>query len=85
MTILVPSDWLGNLVEKSFLKKYPRYVINNWVDFEVFRNKENTGIRKKYGIAENKKIYWGFPVFGKKGKDGICFLNFPEVFRKNIL
>lgn len=74
LTILVPSDWLGNLVEKSFLKKYPRYVINNWVDFEVFRNKENTGIRKKYGIAENKKILLGVSSIWEKRKGWDMFL-----------
>lgn len=43
MTIVTPSNWLANLVQKSFLKDYEVKVINNGIDLDVFqyRGKDN--------------------------------------------
>ena len=37
LTIVTPSHWLRELVEKSFLADYPVEVIHNGIDLEVFR------------------------------------------------
>lgn len=37
MTIVTPSRWLGDLVQKSYLKEYPVLVINNGIDLSVFK------------------------------------------------
>ena len=57
LTIITPSEWLGSLVKKSFLKKYPVKVINNGIDLNVFKPTESQ-FRSKYGL-ENKKIVLG--------------------------
>lgn len=41
MTIITPSQWLGDLVKQSFLKEYPVKVIHNGIDLEVFKPTES--------------------------------------------
>lgn len=41
LTIVACSEWIGNLVSKSFLKDKPIYVIHNGIDLKVFRNSKN--------------------------------------------
>lgn len=36
LTIVTPSHWLKDLVQKSFLKEYPVRVIHNGIDLETF-------------------------------------------------
>ena len=57
MTLVTPSVWLKELIEKSFLSKYPIKVINNGINIDVFKPTESD-FRKKYGI-ESKKIFLG--------------------------
>lgn len=70
MILVTPSEWLKNLVEKSFLKNFPCVVINNGIDTDIFQPKSND-FREKYNISLNKKIVlgvsfgWGY----KKGLD----------------
>lgn len=59
LTIVTPSDWLNDLVKKSFLKEYPRITINNWIDRNIFKPTKNENILKKYNISNNKKIILG--------------------------
>lgn len=57
LTIVTPSQWLANLVEKSFLNEYPIKVINNGIDLNTF--KPNIGsFREKYNL-DNKFIILG--------------------------
>lgn len=57
MTILVPSNWLKNLVKESFLKDYPVEVVNNGVDISAFTPlSEDTKV--KFSL-ENKKVILG--------------------------
>lgn len=51
MKIIVPSNWLADLVKKSFLKCYPIEVQQNVVDKNVFRYRESN-FRKQYGLKE---------------------------------
>lgn len=42
MTIVTPSHWLANMVEKSFLKKYDVKVIHNGIDLTIFSGKKDS-------------------------------------------
>lgn len=57
ITLVSPSEWLGNEVKKSFLAEYPVRVINNGIDLDTFRPIQSD-FRKKYQI-ENKFIILG--------------------------
>lgn len=69
LTIVTPSEWLGGLVKRSFLKAYPVKVINNGIDLSVFRP-EKSDFRRRYGV-EDKKLVLGvsFDWGAKKGLD----------------
>ena len=58
MTIVTPSQWLANLVKKSFLKNYDVTVINNGIDLNIFKPTEND-FRNRYNIPKYKKILLG--------------------------
>jgi glycosyltransferase involved in cell wall biosynthesis len=57
MTLVTPSQWLANLVKRSFLKEYPVKVINNGIDLNAFKPAPSD-FRKKYDL-ENKFIILG--------------------------
>lgn len=68
LTIVTPSQWLANLVKKSFLSEYEIKVINNGVDTNIFKKIQNKEFRIKYHL-EDKKILLGVaaPFTVKKG------------------
>lgn len=47
LTIVTPSQWLADLVSKSYLSDYPVQVIHNGIDLSVFRPTEQD-FRSKY-------------------------------------
>lgn len=51
LKIITPSKWLKNLVDESFLNKYPVEVIYNKIDFDVFKPTPNN-FKEKYGISD---------------------------------
>lgn len=57
MTIVTPSQWLANIVKRSFLSKYPIEVINNGIDSSIFRP-SISDIRENYHL-DNFKIILG--------------------------
>ena len=57
MTIITPSEWLANLVQKSYLGKYSINVINNGIDLSAFKPTESS-FKTEYNI-QNKKIILG--------------------------
>lgn len=57
MHLVTPSQWLADLVTKSFLKNYHVTVIHNNVDRNIFHFTENN-LKIEYGI-ENKKVILG--------------------------
>jgi len=74
LQIVTPSKWLADCVRNSVLfKNYPITVIPNCLDLDVFKplkNKQN--LRKKYGIAIDKKVilFGAFsPYDTRKGGD----------------
>ena len=51
MTIVPVSQWLGTMVQQSFLNRYPVHVIQNGIDLDVFLPQSNVKqIKKNYGI-----------------------------------
>lgn len=57
MTLITPSYWLKQLVEKSFLKEYPVVVIHNGIDTNKFRPLDNVSIDKLN--PDGKKVILG--------------------------
>ena len=57
MTIVPVSNWLSNVVGRSFLEKIPRQVIYNGIDINIFHDTANhQETRKKYNIGERFMI-----------------------------
>ena len=54
--IVCPSQWLADRVKESYLKEYQVKVIPNAVDIEVFKPKNKSILRGKYGIPNGKKV-----------------------------
>lgn len=70
LTIVTPSQWLADLVKKSFLREYPVKVIHNGIDLSVFRPVKND-FRKEHRIPDEKFLLLGV-AFGwgkRKGLD----------------
>ncbi len=57
LTIVTPSQWLANLVKRSYLGQYEVKVIPNGIDTKIFQPKEGK-FREEYGL-QNKKIVLG--------------------------
>lgn len=52
LTLVPVSNWLGDIVEQSFMKKYPIQVIHNGIDLNVFRLYEDLDeLREKYQLS----------------------------------
>ena len=75
LTIITPSQWLAEMVQKSFLNVYPIHAIYNGIDLEVFKPTVGN-FRQKYGL-ENKKIALGVSVEwgARKGLDAFVCLS----------
>lgn len=55
LELLVHSQWLADLVKKSFLKDYPLHVTPSAIDTGVFKPTPSS-LRKHYGFQEKKII-----------------------------
>ena len=55
MTLVTPSQWLGDLIGESFLKDYPVEVRHNTIDKAVFRPTPSD-FRERYGIGDRFMI-----------------------------
>lgn len=55
MTLICPSQWLADLVAKSFLKGYPVEVRHNTIDKAVFKPTPSD-LRERYGIGDRFMI-----------------------------
>lgn len=56
MHIVTPSNWLADLVKKSFFCQADILTINNGVDLDVFHPICVNNVRERYGIADGKYI-----------------------------
>ena len=69
LTIVTPSQWLANLVKRSYLRNYDVKVIHNGIDLDIFKPTESD-FRSKY-VLFDKKIILGvaFQWEERKGLD----------------
>lgn len=82
LTIITPSEWLNNLIKKSFLKEYPCKVINNGVDLKVFNPQQDDNIYEKYNIPRDKKIILGIASAWGPGKGLYDFIELATIITK---
>lgn len=66
MELIVPSQWLADLVKQSFLKEYPVTVSYNTIDGSTFKPTESD-FRVRYGLRD-KKIVLGVANVWTKNK-----------------
>lgn len=66
ITIVPVSNWLGEIVNQSYLRDYPIRVINNGIDVNVFSPQSRDGIRLKYGLADKFVMLGVATAWGRK-------------------
>ena len=77
LTLVPVSDWLADLLSKSFLSKYPIQRIYNGVDLDVFslHNKESDNIKKRLNITNRYMLLGVASVWERrKGLDDFILL-----------
>lgn len=75
MTIVVPSEWLAQLVKQSFLKEYPVAVSPNQIDRNLFKPTASN-FRTRYGLSEKKMVLGAASVWdADKGLPDFCRLH----------
>ena len=77
MIIVTPSEWLANLVKKSFLKEYEVKIINNGIDTDIFKPRESN-FREKYDL-QDKKIILGVASDWTKEKGFYDFIHLSKI------
>ena len=77
MTIISVSNWLRDLVSKSFLKEYPGEVVYNTVDKTVFKPTESD-FRERNGLID-KKIVLGVSSVWNESKGLYDFIRLSEM------
>ena len=85
LTIITPSNWLKDLVEKSFLGKYAIEVINNGVDLKIFKPTYDEMIYEKYNIPKNKKILLGVANIWEERKGLNIFLELATMISSDTI
>ncbi|MGL4362384.1 MAG: glycosyltransferase [Cellulosilyticaceae bacterium] len=81
MTIVTPSEWLAEIVKKSFLNEYEVKVINNGIDLEIFKPIESN-FKKKQDI-EGYFIILGVASVWNKRKGMEYFLELSNEIEKD--
>jgi putative colanic acid biosynthesis glycosyltransferase len=75
ITIVTPSNWLSNIIKKSFLNKFPLTVINNGINTAIFKP-TLSNFREKYNLKHQKIILGVANVWDKrKGLDDFIDLS----------
>ena len=77
MTIVTPSQWLADLIRKSFFKHYSIKVIHNGVDSSVFKPTKSD-FKEKYGL-DGKKIILGVAGLWEKRKGLYDFIKLSQL------
>lgn len=72
LSLVTPSNWLNNEVEKSFMTNYSRKVISNGIDTKTF-NYRDSGFRSRYGIC-HKFLIMGSAYSWSERKGFDCFI-----------
>lgn len=75
LRIITPSQWLSDIIGRSYLQNIPRKIIPNGVDLEQFRPREDVqrikAVRARFGIAAGQALLLGVaaPFDARKGFD----------------
>ena len=77
MTIITPSQWLADLVKRSFLKEYDVEVVYNTIDTSIFKPRPSD-FRKKNDL-EDKFVLLGVANIWDKRKGFSDFLKLAEM------
>lgn len=77
MTLITPSQWLKDLVKRSFLKEYPVEVVYNAINTEVFKPTPSD-FREKHGL-QDKFILLGVANIWDKRKGLADFLRLAKM------
>ncbi len=78
LKIIVPSEWMKELVGQSFFKEYPIYVISNGINRRVFFSRKTSDIYNKYKLSSEKKIILGVADLWSERKGISDFLALAE-------
>ena len=65
MTIVPVSNWLGNIVNESFLSKYDVQVIHNGIDISKFQPLQSN-IKEQYGISDKNVVLGVASPWGRR-------------------
>jgi putative glycosyltransferase len=78
LTIVTPSKWLKDRVEKSFLKNKRVEVIHNGINIDIFKPKDFTHLITKHNIKNKKVILSVAPDIMSKEKGGEWIVKLAE-------
>jgi len=81
LTIVTPSNWLKNEVEKSFLNKYKIKTIHNGIDINIFQPLKSD-FRNKYNL-ENKFLILGVANVWESRKGLEDFIKLSSILSNN--
>lgn len=81
--LIVPSEWLRNIISLSILKNYDVQIIPNKVDLNIFR-KTASNFREEYGL-EKKKIILGVANVWEERKGLKYFLELSKELSTNYV
>ena len=83
MVLITPSQWLADLVKKSFLKEYPVEICYNKIDTSVF-TPTDSDFREQYGL-QNKKVVLGVASVWDERKGLKDFLDLSRLLDDNFV
>ena len=84
MTIVTVSQWLNNIVNKSFLKNYPIKVINSGIDTNLFKPIFNGEMRKNYKL-DGKFVILGVASIWSQRKGLSDFIALSRIIDTNSI
>lgn len=79
LTIIVPSEWMKQNIERSFLADKKIEVVSNGIDLNTFALKQDAAVWNKYNIPTDKKIILGVSSVWSKSKGLNTFLGLRKV------
>lgn len=85
LTMVPVSNWLGKLLEDSFMKKYSYQVINNGIDLNEFYSLvDNEKVRSDLSLG-NKFVILGVASIWSKRKGLADFIKLSEIIDENSI
>jgi glycosyltransferase involved in cell wall biosynthesis len=84
LTLVTVSKWLESQVRQSYLNRYPLMTIYNGIDNNIFKSKNQTALKKKFGYLE-KKIALGVANEWSEGKGLKTFIEISNSMMDNVI